>query len=677
MDDVDSADSDFEEKTAVAAKAQKRKRKKNVAVTGTSSDEEGEANGSSEEGEEVLKTPMANKKGAKRSTSRRPAKKKSKVDEEEEAEEEEEDTTPTPPPTTASRSGRVRKAVVRDNMVAEFHSDISSSEDDDFERRPAARKGRGAAASKSSSGGRGKKRAPPSDDDSSEQSEVSSIASESSEEFSEDFEDEESEDEMDFEEEEEQERLPKKKRGRGGNSGGAKKAKIEKAADSGKETKSMAESFKPMNAPPYYNQSLEEIHRDHECLDPCGTEATDDIIDRLVGDQVDKIGALLCRALKSGECDLGNAKSPLKLGTACSGTDAPALALTLVQEQMALRNLLSDNGGGTSKGGASNEEGNLLNVEHVFSCEVDAFKQAYLARNFDSILYPDIGKLCDDPPLDVYGRPKEIPPSNFFVAGTSCKNFSMLRTSKRIDIEQKGCSGETFLGAVEFLFKEKPKFVIFENVIGAPWEKMKEYITGRITLSNCSSSKAINNIKTAEKKMDLTFAFVDGKIVVDHVPGIYGVRCGSVVKGFVKGDSSKLREVAFPNSVKCKKNKKCTLTQLMEHNKISKKTDTLVFETGVTYCAHYMKVDTKEFGLPQTRLRTYMFVWQPDDDDVNDDLGEYWEAIVRHLQAPVRHSLEAFILEADHDIIRVFREALDGPAGRTSKREAFLEPDFW
>jgi hypothetical protein len=31
------------------------------------------------------------------------------------------------------------------------------------------------------------------------------------------------------------------------------------------------------------------------------------------------------------------------------------------------------------------------------------------------------------------------------------------------------CSGETFLGACEVLFKEKPAMAIFENVINAPW----------------------------------------------------------------------------------------------------------------------------------------------------------------------------------------------------------------
>jgi site-specific DNA-cytosine methylase len=84
-------------------------------------------------------------------------------------------------------------------------------------------------------------------------------------------------------------------------------------------------------------------------------------------------------------------------------------------------------------------------------------------------LYPDIAKLTDENPRDVFGQEQEIPPFNLFVAGTSCKNFSMLRSNRRIDIEDKGCSGETFLAATEVLFKEKPSMAIFENVIGAPW----------------------------------------------------------------------------------------------------------------------------------------------------------------------------------------------------------------
>ena len=103
--------------------------------------------------------------------------------------------------------------------------------------------------------------------------------------------------------------------------------------------------------------SLEQIQQEKEFLDPCGMEATDDIIDRLVGEQVDKIGSLLQRTL-SGSDALGSLELPLQLGTACSGTDAPSLALTLVQEQMELRGL-----------------DGLFNFDHTFSCENDPFKQ--------------------------------------------------------------------------------------------------------------------------------------------------------------------------------------------------------------------------------------------------------------------------------------------------------------
>jgi hypothetical protein len=43
----------------------------------------------------------------------------------------------------------------------------------------------------------------------------------------------------------------------------------------------------------------------------------------------------------------------------------------------------------------------------------------------------------------------------------------------------------------------------------------------------------------------------------------------------------------------------------------------------------------------------------------------------------VRHSLEAFILNDDHEIIRRFREALNGPAGRRTKSACMQEVDFW
>ena len=125
--------------------------------------------------------------------------------------------------------------------------------------------------------------------------------------------------------------------------------------------------------------------------------------------------------------------------------------------------------------------------------------QAYIGRNFPGVpLFPDITKLtASEKVLDVYGRPQSIPDGNLFVAGTSCKDFSMLKTTYRLDIEDKGTSGETFLAAVEFLEQKQPSVAIFENVDGAPWPKMQEYITGRVDLSSRNDTKAI---KDASKK---------------------------------------------------------------------------------------------------------------------------------------------------------------------------------
>ena len=191
---------------------------------------------------------------------------------------------------------------------------------------------------------------------------------------------------------------------------------------------------------------------------------------------------------------------------------------------------------------------------------------------------------------------------------------------------------------------------------------MSEYITGRINLSECATGK---KIKGASKGKDGDLEFVleskTGKIRVDRVPSNYGVRCGAIVEGYTQDGSTKIHKVSWPSKSK----KRCTLEELAEVNEINRKRDVLILENEVLYCTHWIKkLDTKNYGLPQTRERTYMFVWQPDDDGFDDDLGVYWEAIVKFLASPARHSLESFILEVDHDIIRTFREALNGPAGR-------------
>jgi site-specific DNA-cytosine methylase len=151
---------------------------------------------------------------------------------------------------------------------------------------------------------------------------------------------------------------------------------------------------------------------------------------------------------------------------------------------------------------------------------------------------------------------------------------------------------------------------------------------------------------------------------------VFGVRCGVTVSGYTSPGGKKLNAVKWPKG----KKDRCTLADLIKENKMSKKDDTLVFDVPMRYLTEKCKVDTTDFGLPQTRNRVYLFVWRAED---GEDLGGYWKQIVEHLKSPVRHPLEAFILQTDHDIIRVFREALRGPSGRKTKRGEFLKPDFW
>ena len=69
----------------------------------------------------------------------------------------------------------------------------------------------------------------------------------------------------------------------------------------------------------------------------------------------------------------------LRVATMCSGTESPLLALNLISRAM------------------TEKYGTTINVEHVFSCEIVPFKQAYIERNFQPpLLFRDVCELGDD-----------------------------------------------------------------------------------------------------------------------------------------------------------------------------------------------------------------------------------------------------------------------------------------
>lgn len=251
------------------------------------------------------------------------------------------------------------------------------------------------------------------------------------------------------------------------------------------------EGFKPINNPQKWPEN-------GDFVDPVGVDPTHGIVEGIVAKQVSKVGKLLQMVVEQNRStgqeepgSLGELTYPIKLQTACSGTDAPSIALELIKESL-------DKICG-SAASATDGSGHPFSYSHEMSCEIEPFKQGYLGRNFPGVpLFPDITKLtASDQVLDVYGRPQSLPDGNLFIAGTSCKDFSMLKTRYRLDIEDKGTSGETFLAAVEFLEQKQPPVAIFENVDKAPWDKMQEYITGRLKLENRNETK---NVKDASKK---------------------------------------------------------------------------------------------------------------------------------------------------------------------------------
>ncbi|KIY49972.1 hypothetical protein FISHEDRAFT_40207 [Fistulina hepatica ATCC 64428] len=153
----------------------------------------------------------------------------------------------------------------------------------------------------------------------------------------------------------------------------------------------------------------------------------------------------------------------LRVATMCSGTESPLLALEMIQHSI------------------EELHGVQLSIEHVFSCEIEPFKQAYIERNFQPpILFRDVCELGNDeayvPSLHTaYGSLARVPGDvDLLVAGTSCVDYSNLNNRKQ-DIESKGESGETFRGMMRWVGRHRPPLVVLENICNAPWDKVVNY----------------------------------------------------------------------------------------------------------------------------------------------------------------------------------------------------------
>lgn len=161
---------------------------------------------------------------------------------------------------------------------------------------------------------------------------------------------------------------------------------------------------------------------------------------------------------------------PLRVATMCSGTESPILALDMltksIEDYVYSHRQQFD-------GLNVKDDVPILQIEHIFSCEIEPFKQAYIERNFHPpLLFRDIRELGRDKAHTAFGALVDVPCQpgcvDLLIAGTSCVDYSNLNNEKKT-IKEGGESGQTWRGLVQWIKKAQPPIVILENVKGAPW----------------------------------------------------------------------------------------------------------------------------------------------------------------------------------------------------------------
>ncbi|KAK4466470.1 DNA repair protein RAD5 [Cladorrhinum samala] len=195
----------------------------------------------------------------------------------------------------------------------------------------------------------------------------------------------------------------------------------------------------------------------------------------------------------------------LNIGTVCSGTDAPVFALELLIEAL-----------------ESKHHGQLFTFKHLFSCEIEPFKQGFIRRNLPrpTVIFRDVVEMAHaacDPELEIItagGSKAKIPREHLDIlfCGCSCVDYSNMNSNKPagqikmlddwlkngtthypvkysmefretlmtslIVLKSQGIgeSTRTFFAALTLINERRPRIVVLENVDGAPWKMYTDMI---------------------------------------------------------------------------------------------------------------------------------------------------------------------------------------------------------
>lgn len=144
---------------------------------------------------------------------------------------------------------------------------------------------------------------------------------------------------------------------------------------------------------------------------------------------------------------------PIRLGTDCSGAEAPFFALQEIQRVLA------------------EQASTKVSVHHVFSCDVNKDSRNFIRRNCapDALFADLLERKSNSSGVQVgdcllQKRPRQVASDlDIYVAGFPCKDFSMLNSSRSC---LGGPNSAIYRGVVAYIETHRPATFILENVSG-------------------------------------------------------------------------------------------------------------------------------------------------------------------------------------------------------------------
>ncbi|MCJ1397910.1 hypothetical protein MMC11_001106 [Xylographa trunciseda] len=344
---------------------------------------------------------------------------------------------------------------------------------------------------------------------------------------------------------------------------------------------------------------------------------------RPMHDIAEIFASLTGKALATGLSDalghLGSKK--LKVATMCSGTESPILALRMIRE-----NLMAS--------------GHQFNFHHVFSAEIEPFKQAYIERNFHTgVIFRDIREIAAmEEATTAYGALAAIPGRgavDLLVAGFSCVDFSRLSKKQRL------LDGTTKKEATEAGIDDKK-------------QKPKATRTrGRTT-----------NAKAKGVTSDDTTATV---VNMPPQPDILKTIAGYDNITRTSGESGDTLFAILSYAGKSR-----PPLVILENVCGAPWADIQECWNRIGYAAEYIKLDTKEFYIPHTRNRLYILcidIGSPLGIKANE-VARTWLDTVPQFRRPASSPVDAFLFdELDPRLHRATADINKGPASNEQRRK--------